>query len=164
MDKLAPFETLAQIALGIAGFSGVVVAVAQRPTQSPRSDSLRILSLLVVSLGSLMLALLPSGLALAGVRRALIWRIGSGAAVLFWLAWTSYFPRRIRQQPQGVQFPAPVLALLILLSFVNFVVQALNAAGLFRKLAASVYYFGIVWSILLSAAIFANIVFRRPRE
>jgi len=52
VDELGSFETLAQIALGIAGFSGVVVAVSDRPAHDVRPDSLRILSLLLVSLGA----------------------------------------------------------------------------------------------------------------
>jgi len=85
MDQLGSFETLAEIALGLAGFSGVVVAVSDRPVQHERSDSLRILSLLTLSLGGLVLALLPSGLALAEVSWATIWRGGSAAAAVGWL-------------------------------------------------------------------------------
>jgi hypothetical protein len=164
VDQLGSFEALAQIALGIAGFSGVVVAVSDRPVQHERSDSVRILSLLTLSLGGLVLALLPSGLALAEVSRAAIWRGGSAAAVLGWLAWALYFPRRIRQLPRGVMFPAPILATSGAGHLVNFGAQVLNSAGLFPSLAASIYYFGIVWVLLFSAAIFANVVFRRPER
>jgi hypothetical protein len=120
--------------------------------------------LLVVSLGALILALLPSGLALAHVPRASIWRVGSAAAVLMSLAWASYFPRRLRQEARGVLFPTPILFLLGVLSLFNFGFQALNSAGFFSGTAASVCYFGIVWFLLFSAAIFANVVFRRPQE
>lgn len=164
MDELGSFETLAQIALGIAGFSGVVVAVSDRPANEERSDSLRILSLLLVSLGALVLALLPSGLALADVSRAWTWRVGSAACVVGSLAWAVYFPRRMRQLPRGVLFPAPILAVVGVLSVLNLGVQLLNSAGLFPRAAASVYYFGIVWALLFSAAVFANVVFRRPER
>jgi hypothetical protein len=164
VDELGSFETLAQIALGIAGFSGVVVAVSDRPADQERSDSLRILSLLVVSLGALVLALLPSGLALADVPRAWIWRSGSAAAVVATSAWAAYFPRRMGRLPRGVLFPTPILASLSVLSVVNLGAQLLNSAGLFPGTAASIYYFGIVWALLFSAAIFANVVFRRPER
>lgn len=163
MDELSPFENLAQIALGIAGFSGVVVAVSDRPTHHTRPDFLRILSLLVLSLGALVLALIPSGLALAQVPRASIWRIGSGAAVLVSLAWAWYFPGRLRQEARGVLFPTPILLPAGVLSALNLGLQALNSAGVIAGVAASVYYFGIVWFLLFSAAIFANVVFQRPR-
>ena len=164
MDEFSSFETLAQIALGIAGFSAVVMAVSDRPADLYRSDSLRILSLLVVSLGRLVLALLPSGLALADVPRASIWRIGSAAAVAGWLAWAVYFPRRLYQLPRGVLFPAPIIATNFTLSVLNLGAQALNAAGLFPGTAAAIYYFGIVLGLVFSAAIFANVVFRRPER
>jgi hypothetical protein len=164
VDELGSFETLAQIALGIAGFSGVVVAVSDRPANEERSDSLRILSLLVVSLSALVLALLPSGLALAEVSRARIWRCGSAASVVGSLAWALYFPRRMRKLPRAVLFPAPILALVGVLGVLNLGVQLLNAAGLFPRTAASIYYFGIVWALLFSAVIFANVAFRRPKR
>ena len=163
MDELSPFETLAQIALGIAGFSGVVIAVSDRPTHHTRPDFLRILSLLVLSLGALMLALIPSGLALAQVPRESIWRIGSSAAVLASLAWASYFPSRLRREARSVLFPTSILLPATVLGVLNLAFQVLNAAGIFAGVAASVYYFGIVWLLLYSAAIFANVVFQRPR-
>jgi hypothetical protein len=164
VDELGSFETLAQIALGIGGFSGVVVAVSDRPAHQERSDSLRILSLLGVSLGALVLALLPSGLALAEVPRASIWRVGSAMATVGSLAWASYFPRRMRLLPKDVLFPTPILASVGVLSLLNLGAQMLNSAGLFPGAAPSVYYFGIVWALLFSAAIFVNVVFRRPTQ
>ena len=41
--------------------------------------------------------------------------------------------------------------------------EFLVSEGFFSGTAASVYYFGIVWFLLFSAAIFANVVFRRPQ-
>jgi hypothetical protein len=164
VDELGSFETLAQIALGIAGFSGVVVAVADRPAQQQqtRADSLRILSLLVVSLGALVLALLPSGLALAHVPRASIWRLGSAAAASFWVAWLLYFPRRLRREAPEVLFPTSIGVSLGVLLASNLCLQVLNTAGLFHERAAAAYYFGIVAGLVFSAAVFANVVFRRP--
>lgn len=162
MDELSAFETLAQIALGIGGFSGVVVAVSDRSADQPRADALRILSLLVVSLGALVLALLPSGLALADVPPSFIWRAGSTVAVVGVLAWGAYFPRRMRVLPRGVLFPTPVWVAVASSSVLNLVAQLLNASGLFPRAAASIYYFDIVWALLFSAAVFVNVVFRRP--
>ena len=81
-----------------------------------------------------------------------------------WLAWAFYFPRRIRQLPQGVMFPTPILVASGVGHVLNLGAQVLNSAGLFPGTAASIYYFGIVWVLMFSAAIFANVVFRRPER
>ena len=164
MDTLGAFDTLAQVALGIAGFSGVVVAVSDRAAAYHEADSLRVQSLLIVSVGALVLSLLPSGLALAKLPEATIWRAGSAAFLVLPAVWFAAIRFRLLRAGRTVLFPMPILGVVALLSAANLAAQVLNVVGVFSERAPAVYYFGIVWLLVFAAMVFANVVFRRPGQ
>lgn len=62
MEEADTLATIAQISLGLAGFTGVVVSFDKINAALSRVDAFRLIILLSMSMGALMLALIPFGL------------------------------------------------------------------------------------------------------
>ena len=73
---------LAEISIGLAGFTGITAALYARDTWHPY-DRVRTVSLLTISFGVLAFALCPYGLQLLGIPDEIVWRICSGAVVIY---------------------------------------------------------------------------------
>ena len=76
-------STIAEVGLGLAGFTGILVALGQSPEASSRPGVLRLLLLLVSSLGAVFLALLPFALQESGVSSGACWRLSSALLAVF---------------------------------------------------------------------------------
>ena len=164
MEDFSPFQTLAEVALGIAGFGGVVVAFRDRSHGWHPADSARVLSLLLTSFGALFLSLLPSGLALAHITSPTIWRVGSACMILILILWIAVIPRRMLRDARPVLFPPAILIPVQVLNLANLTSQIANVIGAPYQPNAWTYYFGIVWMLCFSALIFGRVIFARPAE
>jgi hypothetical protein len=71
---MSGLDTIAQVAIGLAGFSGVFVALTQRGGFEP-ADRFRLQFLLFASMGALFLALLPSALFARSWSDETAWRV-----------------------------------------------------------------------------------------
>jgi hypothetical protein len=87
--------TIAEIAVGLAGFSGVIAVFIQRGGL-PLADRVRFLALFVTAFTALILAFLPIALAYSGFKDQDIWRISSGTMVLINLIGFVAFPFAVR--------------------------------------------------------------------
>ena len=99
-------STAAEVAIGLAGFAGIIAAVRQRGLSSwPLRHRVLIRTLFGACAAAVTFALLPSLLVEARIPTDLVWRVGSGMlAGLFVLA--AAF--RIRQyRRQGGEAPLP---------------------------------------------------------
>lgn len=68
--------SIAEIGIGLAGFSGLVAAFVQHPGQSWRADQkARIVFLIILSFGMIVTALLPSALSGISSSPAVVWGI-----------------------------------------------------------------------------------------
>ncbi|MGR9089819.1 MAG: hypothetical protein ACU85U_04475 [Gammaproteobacteria bacterium] len=76
---------IAEIALGLAGFAGVIAALGPRNRSWQILDRLRIIALLLNSFLVLIFALVPLGLAAAKIEESDIWIYSSTAYLLFLL-------------------------------------------------------------------------------
>lgn len=99
-DASAALLTLAEIAIGLVGFAGLILAVTRRTSSMSRIEVFRLQELVRAGLGAVALALLPVGALLLGARGPTLWRSFSDAHVLVVVA--GAFPlvaKEIRHTP-----------------------------------------------------------------
>lgn len=154
-------STIAELGIGISGFTGVVVAIGFGRTGLRPLDRYRVLGLLFGSFGAALLAVLPIVLDDAGVAPVSLWRASSAVFVLYlvgFLAYASTAPRSLSDADRRGLHPAmwifAVGGQLVALPFL-----AWNAlAG-----ASSVPYLGALYYLLVYSSLqFLRLLLVRP--
>ena len=82
---ISPFDalqTLAEVAIGVAGFTGVISVFRRRAGGEDALSAWRTSTILTTSLASLALATIPMGLSLVGLAEPLLWRVCSAIYLL----------------------------------------------------------------------------------
>jgi hypothetical protein len=156
-------STVAEVGLGLAGFTGILVALGRSSQAFSRPEVLRLLLLLVSSLGSVFLALLPFALHESGLAGAACWRFSSALLGVFTagsLAFLGYQIQRHRGE-FGELFSGVVFAVVSAGSLAVVVLQILNAAGVGAPPRVGPYLFGLIWLLLVASIQFARILFVR---
>src|SRR5262252_1877031 len=74
MDVANALLTVAQVAIGLAGFSAILVALSGKPHQWTPVDAFRIRNILAFSFQSVFLSLVPFVLAFFSVPESTVWR------------------------------------------------------------------------------------------
>jgi hypothetical protein len=153
--------TIAQIAVTLAGFTGIVVVLGDPGGRLIPIQIYRVAILIALSLGAMTLALVPFGLHLTGLEGAALWRpasalLGAFSALLVIV----FFPptRRFFRQFPEIFNPA-ILTALAVGHVVNVAVQAAIAFGAFGNQRAGLYVFGLLWLLLHGAYQFVRILF-----
>lgn len=165
MDGSDYLYTCAEVAVALAGFSALVVAITGR--DSPAVDQLfrgivgtiveRSLAAIFFSLGPILLLGLE-------IDPAFVWSICSGGLAIYItsLAWRSASLRR--REPLLVEFLAgPTFLVLMGLGLVVLVLQTLNATGLLIEKGVWWYLVGLTWLLLAAAYMFYLAVRRWAR-
>lgn len=94
MEAADELLTLAELAIGLAGFSGVVVAFAHQGELTPL-DRWRFAGLLSLSMGAAVAAFVPSIFHHLGFSGAPLWRASSLTFLAFALPYCAIFPPRL---------------------------------------------------------------------
>ena len=113
-----------EAAIGIAGFSGIVVAI-RRGSASAKTDRQLLATLLTASAAAVLFSILPFVLADAELPLPLMWRIGSALFLVYFISMISY--RQVREPGWGDAYPRAlgvVSALVLILQVGNVVVLA----------------------------------------
>jgi hypothetical protein len=154
--------TIAEIAIGIAGFSGVVVAFVQRGSL-PQADRLRFLAVFATAFSALLLAFVPSVLSYSGVRDAVVWRLSSLIMVLWSVLGLAPYPRGVRmiRAELGTSTRLPIV-LFGVPSAVSLGIQLLNAGGWIWKPSLVPYLFGMLVYLYVAGLFFVFLVLFRP--
>ncbi len=157
--------TLAEIALGLAGFTGVIVVFGRDPNAPWQGvDAYRVARMLSASLGGLFFSLLPEGLLATGLAPPLAWRACSALLLVYLLlaGRTAALAARALEPEQRAYLDVRYLrAVPALLGAVG-VVLALNALGVWWSPGYPAYYFGVLAVLAFAAFQFVRIVFVRP--
>jgi hypothetical protein len=135
-----------EVAVGIAGFAGIVAAIRHRDISSWAHGERILLRMLLLASGmAVSFALLPAVLVEAGLPEATIWRVGSGALLVWQVAIAVHRGRQFRATGTAPPFSRGLYAWIgpILL------LQASNV-----YLGASWPYLLGVFSLLVNAFIF----------
>jgi len=163
MDIATALLTLSQIALGLAGFSSVLVALSGKPEGWLPIDSFRIVAMLWTSFFALFLSLAPFVLHFLGVGAPLLWRLCAGLIGVLTLAAVAGTTRRILRlgrpdrQVLGRSVVAAVQSLVL-------IVGLCELAAAFGWLAPpdGIYFAGIVTYMSLAAFLIVRFLFARP--
>jgi hypothetical protein len=159
-----PFDALlqlAEIAIGLAGFAGLFVALARERGALRPADRYRLVLLLCTALSALVLAMLPVGLAEVGVPLRVVWRISSAlmTAVVGSVLLVAMRLRR-RHEAEIRAGEAPIAAAVIwLLAAVALAAEVANALGLLEARAFGVFLFGLIYLIAFGSYLFARMLF-----
>lgn len=156
-------STIAEVGLGLAGFTGILVALGRSRAAFSRPEILRLLLLLVSSLGAVFLALLPFALHESGVVGVACWRLSSIVLVAFTsiaLVYLGYQIQRHRAE-FGELFSSAVFVIVATGSVAIVVLQLGNVVGLWAPPRSGPYVFGLLWLLFIASLQFARILFVR---
>jgi hypothetical protein len=154
---------IAEIAIGLAGFGGIFVALSrERGVQRPPADTYRLVVLLCTALSTLVLATLPVALLELGVADATVWSSGSGVMVVgivVLLVVTGRFRRRHRDEIREGEFSWAANVIWVL-AFALAVAQIGNALGAFApERAFGVFLLGLIFLLAFGSYLFARMLF-----
>lgn len=157
--------TLAEFAVALAGFMGVVMVFRRAGAEFHPADSHRIQVGLAATLGPAFLALLPAGLSLAGLTSPLLWRLCSALGALFVLGYLAFETRGRKRLPTAVRalFSRTVVRILHTLLGLALVLLVINLSGLWLEPRAGLYFLALLLPLAFGALAFVRIVFIRPR-
>lgn len=152
MDAASFLSSVIEIAVGVAGFAGIVAAVRQRQfAHWPKEQLILLQILFTATAASIAYALLPSFLAETGLDLGLLWKISSGALVC-WIVGAMAF--RLRQsRVHGVAMPIPWHVRV--LGVIAIALQVYNIAHLGRSWP---YLFGITALLINGFSVFLLLV------
>lgn len=164
MDTTRFLLSLSQMALAIAGFSGILIAFTRTPGKLSDLERYRLEWLFGPSFGAMFLAVLPTAFQIVDLPAGLAFRIASGALAAFTVIWYVYqfgpTRRHLRETPAIFQ-RLPLFGLAgghaVSVAF-----QTTAAAGAWGDKADGVFACGIVWLLFTAAYQFSRILFVRP--
>lgn len=159
-------QTISEISIGLAGFSGLIVAL--RKSSGPLTDvqKYRLKILFAMTFGSMFLSLLPDLLQNFQVPEERIWFDSSAAMFAYSLVFASWMiagARRVAKVAPEIfnwaVFSAltagHIIVLLLLLGVMT---------GFIGDRAAGVYVLGLVWYLIHAAQQFTRMLFILPRN
>jgi hypothetical protein len=152
--------TVAQIAVALAGFSGLVVATrGVSPTGWHPRDIWSLSWMFGASIGALFLALLPILLSFFRLREETIWTIANqvmGAFLLIFALTMAFSGRRLTKlghRPRVPYFPIAATVLLLICGCL----ASVGTLGMFRHERVGIFALSLIACLLVSA--FALVVF-----
>jgi len=155
---------IAEIAIAIAGFSGVVSAFTLHGTLA-RPDRSRFIWLFVTASVAALLAFVPIVLSQTGLTNDVLWRASSGIMVAAWLIsmglWLAAVLRRRRDPTRG---PASFAdgPLLVVPAASNLALQLINVWGGAWQPSPAAYTIGTLVWLYAAALAFLSMVLERP--
>ena len=161
MDGHDELLTIAEIAVGLAGFSGVVAGFIQRGGLSA-ADRLRFTALFITVFAALVLAFIPIALAYGGFQDESIWRLSSIVMMLVAIAGIVSIPfgvHRVRKEIAPSLLPN---ILLLVPALINVVVQLMNVGAWIWQPNFVPYLIGMLLCLFEAGLIFVFIVLFRP--
>jgi len=158
------FTTIAQLAVGVTGFSGIVIAFNRHPGRLSDFEAFRILILFTNSLAAMFLSLIPFALHYMNWSDIAVWRIGNTSVAVFEFVFVTILVRlslRFLRQHREL-FNLFLLSFFVTGHLVNGVAQLFSALGWIDLPALSIYLFGLLWLLFHSAFQFGRIIFVQP--
>ena len=164
MDGAEALTTVAQIAVGLAGFAGIAIAFNRRPGELTALEGYRLILLFATSFGALFLALLPFGLQLLGMPAPALWRLSSALFVGFDLLLLGCLTRPTLRFLRDVReiFNLRVLTGLLAGHVAAIGLLSASAVGAFPGRESGLFLCALLWLLFHSAVQFARILFIRP--
>ena len=163
MDPSETLSTVAEVGLGLAGFTGVLVVLGRQPGRFSPAESFRLAVLLVGSLSALFLSLVPLVLRDFGLAGANLWRVSSGVMLASVVCSGAFLARpvaRFRVSKSEAYSPW-VLGSLTSGALIVLVLQVVNLTGLLWPTGPGAYSFGLLFLLAGGVVQFVRILFVR---
>lgn len=156
--------TIAQLSMGVTGFSGIAIAFNRQPGRLDEVEAYRVLILFANSLAATFLSLLPFGFFYLGWSDAAIWRTSNALCSLFGIAFLAIYlpPTRKYLREFRELFSLPQLGFVVSGHIINALLQLISALGFLPGRALSVFIFGLLWLLFHSVFQFGRILFVQP--
>ena len=165
MDIPQSYQTVAEISIAFAGFSGLVVAFRRHRGPLSHVEKYRLQILLVLSFGAMMLSFLPELLSIAGLAASSVWRLSSAGLAgwsLVFVAWWVWRSRAIKREVPEI-FSGFAFARMCLGHITVIVLQLMVVLAFIREAAPATYLVGLIWYLVHCAQQFARMMFIQPR-
>ena len=156
-------SVLAEIAIALAGFSGIVVAVQSRDHAHPW-DTYRLVVLLVTGFSMLIQALLPSAIHSFGVSGPSLWRLSSALCVVMMLAPMISLFRNTPEDFTSSPYYRQILFGVSATTVISIVANSINALALGTLGSFSLFYLGVLVIIPSTALQFLAVIVIRPQR
>ncbi len=163
MDAASAVLTIAELALTLAGFAGVVVAFSQRDGLVA-IDRWRFAGVLFLGVGTATIAFVPSLLLQFGVEGSTSWRYSSVVLFAAVLAFFVFFLLRVQKvsRGQGARPPRTALHTVFALTLLNIALQLSNAVGWPMPSGSGFFVLGLLLALIVAAFGFSFAVLYRP--
>ena len=153
---------IAQLGLGLAGFSGIALVLMRRGSEFSRLESDRLAIMLSVSLGATFLAVLP--LVLSDLPAETECNVVSAVMAVYTAVFLSYFVKAtLKIKSSAPELFNPWAFGLVVAGHVGNLVLQIASAGEIVK-CSTAYRVGLFWMLFHGAYQFARILFIRPRH
>ncbi len=165
MDIESALLALAQVAVGLIGFSSVLVALSGEPAKWSALDSFRIRGMPGNSMGLLLLSVIPFLLSFLGTADSLVWRCSAGLVAAFLAIGMLANLRgylRLSESYRAATRP-PFVWSIFLVALLVLVAETAAALG-FLEPAEGVYFLGLFFMLALSSYLIARFLFARPHR
>jgi hypothetical protein len=156
--------TIAEIAISIAGFAGMIVAFANRGRLT-LADQLRFLGVFVIAFSALLLAFFPIALFYGDFRSQQVWRISSIVMVFWSILGFIPYPFALRKIVAELEGHTLLPVALFLFPFIgNIILQILNSSAWLWKPNFIPYLAGVLTYLYIASLFFVLIVIFRPSK
>lgn len=160
------FQTVAEISIAFAGFSGLIVAL--RKNAGPLTDvqKYRLRVLLALAFGAMFISLLPELLQNLGVSEVYVWIYACAGAATFsfvFLTWWLTASRRIvKRVPELFHWSA--FSRMALGHAIILLLQLGVVFSVFDLPSAGILNLALIWYLLHAAQQFSRMLFVQPRN
>lgn len=159
-------QTIAEISIGLAGFSGLIVALRRNPGPLTEVHKFRLRILLANTFAAMFLSLLPDLLLSFRVPEGRIWFDSSASMLGFSLLFVIWLVTAGRRMARVVP---EIFNWLIFYTFtaghvVVVMLQAAVMAGLIAGRAPGAFMLGLVWYLIHATFQFVRMLFILPRS
>jgi hypothetical protein len=158
--------TAAEVAIALAGFTGIVVVFGSRDGRWSNVDIVRMKAALGASFGTAFLAFVPSTIHLFGIEGSLLWRISSGIFLVYVVSvivWQLGHRKTLTDSDWEVLNERG--RWLMGTAMIGSVVANLcNVLGIGIQPSLKLYFLALLLYMLTGAYLFVRILLVRPRE
>ena len=165
IDVANALLTFAQVGIGLAGFSAILVALSGKPHQWTPVDAFRIRNILAFTFQSVFLSLMPIVLAFFSLPDSSVWRVSLLVLALatlgdVLLVLTGVY--RLSRAERAVLRALVVSTVAVILGIMA-AVELLATFGIVRP-ASGVFFLGLVVLLGISTILVARFLFARPAD
>ena len=165
IDVANALLTLAQVAIGLAGFSAILVALSGKPHQWTPVDAFRIRNILAFTFQSVFLSLVPFLLALFKLPESTVWQVSLLVLAMATLGDVLLVLSGVYRlsRPERAVLKALVVSTVTVILGALAAVELLAAFGRVRP-ASGVFFLGLVVLLGISTVLVARFLFARPAD